>query len=153
VRYGLLEFLLPHFTSLSNEQAEAHLAGFCKELESGEVEAFMERLKAFFANISDESIKEMESRFHAILYMVFTLVGKYSDAEARSDNDRFDAVVKTKDFIYVFELGLKDTAKEALQHIDSKNYSIPYQPDDRKLVKIGAKLSEKERNIHSYLVG
>ena len=76
----------------------------------------------------------------------------YIDAEVRSSKGRADAVVKTKDFIHVFEFKLNGTAEEALQQIDNKGYLIPYQLDGRKLVKVGVEFSKKERNIHRFLI-
>ena len=69
-----------------------------------------------------------------------------------SSKGRADAVVKTKDTIYVFEFKLNDTVEEAMKQIDDKGYLIPYQMDGRKLVKIGVEFSKEERNIHSYIV-
>jgi len=59
--------------------------------------------------------------------------------------------VKTKDYIYVFEFKLNGTAEEAIRQIDDKGYLIPYQLDNRKLVKIGVEFSKEERNINHFL--
>ena len=95
---------------------------------------------------------ENEKHYQAVLYVIFTLAGEHVDAEVRSSRGRADAVVKTKDTIYVFEFKLNDTAQEAMKQIDEKGYLTPYQMDGRKLVKIGVEFSKEERNIHSYIV-
>ena len=64
---------------------------------------------------------------------------------------RADAVVKTKDFIHVFEFKLNGAAEEALQQIDDKGYLVPYQLDGRKLVKVGVEFSKEERNISRFI--
>jgi hypothetical protein len=43
------------------------------------------------------------------------------------------------------------TAEEALEQIDTKGYLIPFTADGRKLVKIGAEFSEKERGITRWI--
>lgn len=48
-------------------------------------------------------------------------MGQYVDAEVRSAKGRADAVVKTKDRIYVFEFKLEGTVDEALKQIDEKD--------------------------------
>ncbi|MDR2921500.1 MAG: PD-(D/E)XK nuclease domain-containing protein, partial [Tannerella sp.] len=63
-----------------------------------------------------------------------------------------DAVVKTKDYIFVFEFKLNGTAQEALAQIDEKGYLIPYTVDGRKLVKVGVNFNAEERNIGEWLV-
>jgi hypothetical protein len=44
------------------------------------------------------------------------------------------------------------TAEDALKQIDSKNYPIPYTVDGRKLVKVGAEFSDKERGIYRWKI-
>ena len=73
-------------------------------------------------------------------------------AEVRSAIGRADAIVWTRDHIYVFEFKLNGTAEEALQQINQKGYLIPYTVDGRKLVKVGVEFSKEERNINKYLV-
>lgn len=80
-------------------------------------------------------------------------MGQFTEAEVRSCKGRADAVVKTPDYIYVFEFKLDGTALEALAQIDDRKYLIPYQADGRKLVKVGINFSKKERNIERWVVG
>ena len=61
-------------------------------------------------------------------------------------------VVKTSDYIYVFEFKLNGTAEEALKQIDEKDYLIPYTTDHRKLVKVGVDFNKDTRNIGRWLV-
>ncbi len=74
-------------------------------------------------------------------------MGQFVETEVRSARGRADAVVKTKDFIFVFEFKLNGTAEEALKQIDEKGYLIPYTLDGRKLVKVGVNFSKETRNI------
>jgi hypothetical protein len=152
VRYGFLNFLIPYYTAVKNGQGEFHIARFCREIDAGDTEAFMERLKVFFADISYKLNNNNEKHYQAIFYLIFKLSGQFVDAEVRSARGRADVVVKTKDAIYVFEFKLNGTAEEALRQIDDKGYLIPYRMDGRKLVKIGVELSKKERNISRYII-
>ena len=79
-------------------------------------------------------------------------MGQYVDAEVRSAKGRADAVVKTKDYIYVFEFKLNGSAEEALRQIDEKGYLIPYSLDGRRLVKVGVNFSKETRNVDRYIV-
>jgi len=152
VRYGFLEFLMPYYTDVTNDESGFHIAKFYRELESGDANAFMERLKVFFAKIPYELTNDNERHYQAVFYIVFTLIGQYIDAEVRSANGRADAVVKTKDYIYVFEFKLAGSAEEALKQIDDKGYLLPYQLDGRKLIKVGVDFSREKRNIDNYIV-
>jgi hypothetical protein len=151
VRYGFLEFLMPYYTSVTNGGGSFHIGSFYRELKAGKTEDFMERLKVFFAGIPYELNNKNEKHYQAIFYVVITLLGQYVEAEVSSAQGRADAVVKTKDIIYVFELKLNGTAEEAIQQIDGKGYLIPYQLDGRRLIKIGVEFSKEERNINRYI--
>lgn len=90
--------------------------------------------------------------YQVIFYIVFKLLGQYVEAEVRSARGRADAVVKTTDYIYVFEFKLNGTVDEALAQIDNKGYLIPYTKDGRQLVKVGASFDKAERNIGEWKV-
>lgn len=121
-------------------------------MRAGDVDAFMNRLKAFFADFPYELNEKTERHYQVVFYLVFKLMGQFCDAEVHSARGRADAVVKTSDYIYVFEFKLNGTTAEALQQIDDKGYLIPYQADGRRLVKVGASFSADERNIAGWEV-
>ena len=74
-------------------------------------------------------------------------MGQFAETEVRSAKGRADAVVKTADYIYVFEFKLDGSADQALAQIDDRGYLIPYTVDGRKLVKIGVNFDPAQRNI------
>ena len=151
VKYGFVEFLMPYYTAVSIDKTGFHISNFCKELEAGNTDDFMKRLKVFFAKIPYELNNENERHYQAILYVVFTLAGQFIEAEVRSADGRADAVVKTKDYIYVFEFKLNGTAEEAIRQIDNKDYLLPYTLDGRKLIKVGVDFCKEKRNINNFI--
>ena len=152
VRYGFLNFLVPYYTEVTDDETGFHIAKFMRELRSGDVDAFMERLKVFFAGMPYDLSDNTERHYQAIFYVVFTLMGQFVETEIRSARGRADAVVKTKDTIYVFEFKLDGNAKEALHQIDEKGYLIPYIANNRRLVKVGVSFDKDTRNIGEWLV-
>ena len=84
--------------------------------------------------------------------MVFALLGRLIEAEVHSATGRADAVIKTKDTVYVFEFKFNGTAEEALQQINDKGYLIPYKLDGKRLVKVGVNFSKETRNVDRYIV-
>ena len=147
VKYGWLNFITPYYTPLSEANAPFYIGKFSQELRAGDVDAFMERLRAFFAGVPYELNDETERHYQIIFYIVFKLLGQYVEAEVRSARGRADAVVKTADYIYVFEFKLNGSVDEALHQIDDRGYLIPYTADGRQLVKVGASFDKKKRNI------
>lgn len=152
VRYGFLNFLVPYYTQVSDDETGFHIAKFMRELRAGNVDAFMERLKVFFAGIPYDLSDNTERHYQAIFYIVFTLMGQFIETEVRSARGRADAVVRTQDTVYVFEFKLNGTAEEALKQIEEKGYLIPYRLDGKNLVKVGVNFSKETRNIDTYIV-
>ncbi|WP_270605033.1 MULTISPECIES: ATP-binding protein [Bacteroides] len=152
VRYGFINFLVPFYTPMKNNDQGFYIGKFVQELRSGDYESFLTRLEAFFADIPYELNERTERHYQVIFYLVFKLMGQFTEAEVRSARGRADAVVKTPKYIYVFEFKLKGTAEEALKQIDDKGYLIPYQADQREVVKIGVEFSAESRNLSRWLV-
>ena len=151
VRYGFMDFLVPYYTSVVDDERGFYLGKFVRELESGNVDAFLTRLQAFFADFPYELNEKTERHYQVVFYLVFKLMGQFTGAEVLSARGRADAVVKTPKYIYVFEFKLNGTAEQALQQIDEKGYLIPYQADGRELVKVGVEFSAEKRNIDRWL--
>ena len=152
VKYGFLNFLVPYYTGVSSNENLFNIRHFVKELRSGDANAFLTRLRAFFAGIPYELNDKTERHYQAIFYLVFRLLGQYMEVEERSAKGRADAVVKTKDYVYVFEFKLDGNVDEALKQIDEKGYLLPYSVDERKLMKIGVSFDSAERNIGEWKI-
>ena len=152
VKYGFLNFLVPYYTGVPSNENLFNIRHFVNELRSGDVDAFLTRLRAFFAGIPYELNDKTERHYQAIFYLVFRLLGQYIDVEERSAKGRADAVVKTKDFVYVFEFKLDGDVDEALKQIDDKGYLLPYSVDHRPLLKIGVSFDSTERNIGEWKI-
>jgi len=153
VRNGFLRFLLPDYTANPEGRGVFHIGMFSKELRAGDVEAFLQRLKPFFAGIPYDLNDETERHYQVVFYLVFKLLGQFIESEVKSAIGRADAVVKTADSIFVFEFKLNGTAEEAMAQIDEKGYLLPYTAEDRKLVKVGVEFDKAKRNLGRWLVG
>ena len=147
VRYGFLNFILPFYSSITDDEKGFYIGKFIRELRSGDADAFLTRLKAFFADFPYELNAKTERHYQVVFYLVFKLMGQFCEAEVKSAKGRVDAVVKTSDYIYVFEFKLDGSVEDALRQINEKGYLFPYQADGRRLVKIGGSFSKEERNL------
>lgn len=150
VKYGFLNFAMPFYTPVSENDAPFYIGKFIQELEIGDIDAFLNRLRAFFADFPYELNDKTERHYQVVFYLVFKLMGQYMDAEVRSARGRADAVVKTKQAVYVFEFKLDGSVQDALRQIDDKGYLIPYTTDGRQLYKIGVNFDATERNLGAW---
>jgi len=73
------------------------------------------------------------------------------DCEVRTATGRVDAVVATRESLYVVELKYGGTAEEAVAQIDSRGYLLPFagraEAAGLRLAKVGAAYDPGERTI------
>ena len=152
VRYGFLNFLVPFYTPITDDKKSFYIGQFVRELENGDTDAFMHRFEAFFADFPYELNDKTERHYQVVVYLIFKLMGQFTQAEVHSAQGRADAVVQTPKYVYVFEFKLNGTAEEALQQIHDKGYAVPFQTDNRQVVKVGVEFSTETRNVKRWLV-
>ena len=125
-----------------------------KYRKSGDLENIKNVLTALFANITyTKKSNPFEHYFQTVIYLVFTLLGKFSECEMHTFSGRIDCRIEAKNFIYLFEFKRDESAEEALRQIDDKEYSLPFAADTRKLYKIGVSFDSKKRKLVGWEVG
>ena len=152
VEEGFINFLMPFYTQFNKIEAPFEIQKFVHEIETGQLDAFFNRLKSFLADTPYELISEQERHYQNVLFIIFKLVGFYTEVEYHTSEGRVDLVLKTNDYIYIMEFKLNGSAEEALQQIHDKHYAQPFQSDKRKIFKIGVNFSSKTRNIEKWIV-
>ncbi len=151
VEEGFTQYLSKSFTKMDSVSA-FDIKNFVLELEAGKVESFMHRLEALFADNDYRVQGNQELYFQNVLYVFFKLMGFFVEVERATSDGRMDLIVKTDDYIYIFEFKLDKSADEALQQIEDKGYALPYAADPRRLYKIGVNFSSDRRCIEEWKV-
>lgn len=156
VKYGFLSNLLPIKTNVVAPQGSFYIEKFVRDIESSNIDDFMTRMQSILSSVpysvNGEKTLVSEQTFHTGIFLVFQLMGQFTQCEVHSAKGRADCVVWTKDAIYVFEFKLNGTKEEALKQIDDKSYAIPYKCDNRKIVKIGVGFEKDTPVIKDWLV-
>lgn len=151
VEEGFLNFLLPLYTSAGNN-SPFMVDEFVQDVESGNPERFMQRMKAFFADTSYQVVGNAELYFQNAMYLVFKIMGFYTQVERPTSDGRIDAVIQTPDYIYIIECKLDRTADEALRQINDSNYAAPFAMDKRLIYKIGVNFSSQTRGVEQWVI-
>ncbi len=158
VRYGFLENLLPAYSGLGSEETGLSVWEFIQDIRSGNVDGFMERMKAIIAgipydNFSKENLKLREQNYQSAIYLIFALMGQFVETEVHCATGRADAIVQTQDVIYIFEFKLNSqgTARQAIAQIKEKNYAAPFAKRGKTIMAIGASFKEEERTMGDWL--
>ena len=152
VEEGVVRFLLPFYANVNKVESPFEIQKFVREVRSGDYDSFFRRLQSFFADTTYEVIREQELHYENVFFIVFKLVGFYTQVEYHTSKGRIDLVLQTDKLIYVMEFKLDGTAEEALQQIHDKHYALPFASDRRKLFKIGVNFSAETRNIEKWIV-
>ena len=152
VRDGFVKYLVPFYMPKKNDKTTFDISNFVREVRTGDAEGFMRRMEAFFANGDYALMGYKELYFHNAVYVFFSLLGLYVEVERHTTNGRMDILVQTKDYIYIFELKIDQSADVALKQIEEKGYAKPFAADPRKLFKIGLNFSTEKRCIDDWRV-
>ncbi len=144
------KFIL-NFNFPKTDGGDFDITNFIEDVLNGDIDGFMKRFCALLADSSYEIVGEAEKYFQNVFYLIFKLLGFYTEVERRTSDGRMDAVVKTPLYIYVFEFKVDKPAQEALDQINSKEYSIPFSVDGRRLYKIGVSFSSETRKVAEWV--
>jgi len=152
VEEGFVKALVPYYLTPTRNSSMFDIAKFIDDVESGNTEQFIDRLRALFADTPYELVRDLENHYQNVLWILFKLMGFYTHAEYHTSRGRIDLLVKTPLYIYVMEFKLDGTAEEALAQINSKEYSLPFTVEGQKVIKIGMNFSKETRNIENWVV-
>ncbi|MDO4824456.1 MAG: AAA family ATPase, partial [Bacteroidales bacterium] len=155
VRKGLIDCLMPIILKRTVHDNNNVVKAMARAVFDGNLSDALAALRSYISKIpydviTKEEWEDKESResfYQLLLYMVFSLLNSTVDTEVKSILGRADVVIKTKTHVFVLELKVDDTVENALAQIDDKGYAIPYETEDRILVKCGVCISSEHRNI------
>ena len=161
VRIGYVEGLLPVYTGLEAGRVKAGFAmKFWLALRKGDTDQAMREMQAYMASIPyvegfKQKLKDVataEGFYEYTMYLIFSTLNFYVRTQVKCAGGRVDMVVWMPDTTYVFEMKVNDTAQKALEQIDSHGYAIPYETDDRRVVKVGVKFSADTRTPEEWVI-
>ncbi len=116
-------------------------------------DVYFQQLIPMFASIPhDIQVGDREKYYQSIIYLLCSLVGIDMGVELSTNVGIIDAVIKTDDFIIIFEYKLRDTAQAALDQIKDKKYYERFLTSGKKIILVGVEFSMQERNIVKWLV-
>ncbi|MEE1316634.1 MAG: PD-(D/E)XK nuclease domain-containing protein, partial [Prevotella sp.] len=152
VEEGFVKYLAPFYLSKTHNRSAFDVRSFINDVRSGKAEQFCVRLKSLFSDTPYELVKDLENHYQNIVWVVFKMLGFYSQAEYHTSNGRIDLVISTPDYRYVMEFKLDGTAEEAMEQIKSKNYALPFALDNKHTYLIGMNFDSATRNIERYII-
>ena len=157
VKVGLMRILIPYYVHTNTVEAGNAVAQMYLALRKDDMDGCLKAMQEFLTTIpyQENTLKDApttEGHFTAMLYVMFSLLNVYVFSQVRNAKGRLDILIKTDTAIYVMELKLDGDLDKALKQIDEKDYTIPYQSDGRKVVKVAINFSTEERTIKEWRI-
>lgn len=87
-----------------------------------------------------------------LVYTIFAMLGADVSPELPTSDGRIDMVLKTDDYIYIFELKYGKDAVTAINQIEEKKYFSAFADDKRKKFLVGINFSDDSRTIDDWTV-
>ena len=93
-----------------------------------------------------------ENFYHAVIYLVFQILGIRISSEVNSSDGRIDAVVKTDTHIYIFEFKKNRKADVAIKQMRDNDYANLYGLSKKQIVLVGVCFTMQKRGISHHLI-
>ena len=161
VRIGYVKGLLPAYTGLDDADVQMGFAAkFWRALKKGDIDLAMNEMKTYMAGVPYvegfkrklEDAATAEGFYEYTLYLIFSMLNVYVRTQVKCASGRTDMVAWMPDTTYVFEFKVNGTAEQALNQINDRSYTIPYQTDGRRVVKVGVKFDVNTRTPESWAI-
>ena len=153
VEEGFVKYLVPFYSPSKADQPISFIGNFVKEVRNGDAEAFMKRVERFFDGGDYQVAGKAELYFQNTLWALFKLLGLYVDVERHTTDGRMDILMQTKNYVYILELKIDQSADIALQQIEEKRYAKAFEGDGRTIYKIGINFSSETRRLTEWKIG
>lgn len=161
VRVGFVEGLLPAFTGVEGSDVQVGFAlKFWRKLYAKDIDGAMQEMKSFLAGIPYvegfqnklKEVKNYEGFYEYTFWLIFNMLNVYAQTQVKCAGGRIDFVVRMPDTTYVFELKVNGTAQEALDQINSRGYALPFDTEDREVVKVGVQFDRETMTVGEYRI-
>ena len=152
IRVGLMESLLPNYVDMRTEAGNTTIAKMYLALLKDNLDEMFRLLQAYLLTVPYCDNANSEGHYQQLLYVIFSLFGRYVDVEVRTPRGRVDMVMKTDKAIYVIELKLNMSAQAAIDQIDLKDYSSKFALAGLPIVKVGINFDPERRTIGDWSI-
>lgn len=127
VRQSLIQHLLAGYMKETTPSVSPLVWQIADAFAEKGLEKVVKFFNIVFANIPYQIFEEKSERYyHAIIFLVFLLIGYEMQSEVSTSEGRVDAVLQTEKEIYVIEFKVEDSAEVALAQIKEKKYYEKY---------------------------
>ena len=150
IRVGLMESLLPNYVHEYTDDGGTTIGEMYLALLNDDLNEMFRLLQAYLLTVPYCDNANSEGHYQQMLYVIFSLFGRYVDVEVHTPTGRVDIVMKTAKELYLFELKLNMPAEAAIKQIDLKDYASKFALSNLPIVKVGINFDPERRTLSDW---
>ncbi len=132
--------------------AKVIMSNLIKALKNKSAQTLKENINKAFEHIPNPLWqKENEQFYHAIVHLLFSLMGVYINSEVQTKDGRADAIIQVEEGVFCLEFKLDKSAEEALAQIHDKGYLAPFLNKGKPCHAIGINFSKKKKEVEKII--
>lgn len=152
VKSSFLSHLLNSYLEDKSDKSSRLLTSLMSILQNRELDKLHTYINTAFSSIPyDLWQKENEHFYHAIIHLLFRLMGVYIQSEVHVKDGRADALIQIEEGIFCMEFKLDKSAQEALDQIKNKGYLNEFKHLDKPCYAIGINFSSQEKKVEEII--
>ena len=152
IRVGLMDSLLPNYVHEYCVEGGTTIGYMYLALLNEDLDEMFRLLHAYLLTVPYCDNANSEGHYQQLLYVIFSLFGRYVEVEVHTPTGRVDIVMKTAKALYLFELKLNMSAQAAINQINLKDYSSKFALAGLPIVKVGINFDPERRTIGDWKV-
>ncbi len=152
LRVGLMDSLLPNYVHEYYDEGGTTIGYMYEALLNEDLDEMFRLLQAYLLTVPYCDNANSEGHYQQMLYVIFSLFGRYVDVEVHTPTGRVDIVMKTAKALYLFELKLNKSAETAMKQIDLKDYASKFSLCGLPIVKVGINFDPDRRTIGDWKI-
>ncbi len=152
IRIGLMESLLPNYVQIDSYKGTTTVGEMYIALYHEDLDGMLRLLQSYLLTIPYCNDANSEGHYQQLLYVIFSLMGRYVDVEVHTATGRVDMVMRTDKNLYLFELKLNKSAESAMRQIDLNDYASKFALSDLPVIKVGISFDAERRTIGDWKI-
>ena len=152
VRVGLMKSLIPSYVTSDSHEVNSVVRNLARNIVRGDMDEALKLLQAFLSTVPYCDNTDYEGHYQQMLYVIFSLLGIYTDVEVHTLKGRVDMVLRTRTTLYLVELKLNQNAEIAMKQIDLQQYADRFALCGLPVVKVAINFSAETRTIADWVI-
>jgi hypothetical protein len=146
VKHSFGQFLLSEYTHTA--VTIDYGANILRALDNNNLADVIKIINQLIQSVPDQNyVKDKEKFFHAIIHLIFTMVGSDPRSEMHTPIGRMDTVIITAARIFLFEFKIEGTPEAAIKCIKDRNYAESLRHRNKPITGVGVVFSAKTKGI------